>query len=201
MPARAALYARVSTTDKGQDPEVQLVPMRAEAARRGWRVVDEYIDEGFSGAIRNRPALDKLMTKAKTGAYDVVMVWRLDRYARSLSHLVSALDEFSKLGIDFVCVENPIDTTTPEGRALFGMTAVFAEYERELIRARVIAGVAKAQAEGKHCGRPRKVVDISEAHKLLAQGLSQREVAKKLNLSRRLLQRRLTEANAGGSKA
>ena len=198
--ARVALYARVSTADKGQDPEVQLRQLRDEAARRGWPVVAEHIDIGVSGTTRRRQGLDELMVGARAGRYDVVMVWRLDRYARSLTHLVTALEEFSALGIDFVCVSNPIDTTTPEGKAMFGMTAVFAEYEREIIRARILAGVAKAKAAGKHCGRPRKEVDISEARLLLGEGFSQRQVAKKLNLSRRLLQRRLAEVDRGGSE-
>jgi DNA invertase Pin-like site-specific DNA recombinase len=197
---RAVLYARTSTDDKGQNPEVQLVVLRTEASKRGWRVVAEHVDEGHSGAARDRPGLNAVMAAVNSGTCDVVMVVRLDRYARSLSHLVTDLDRFRDLGVDFVCVANPIDTTTPEGRALFGMTAVFAEYERELIKARVRTGMATAQAKGKHCGRPRKDVDISEARRLLAAGHSQRQVARKLNLSRRLLQRRLAEADGAGSK-
>jgi len=196
MATRVALYARVSTVDRGQDPEVQLVQLRAEAARRGWRVASEHVDVGASGATRRRPGLDALTVAAAAGAYDAVMVWRLDRYARSLSHLVQAFDRFKALGIDFVCLSGGFDTTTPAGKAMFGMTAVFAEYEREILRERVLAGVAKAKAAGKHCGRPRKQVDISEARRLLDEGMSQRQVAKKLNLSRTLLRRRLRDSDA-----
>ncbi len=194
----AALYARVSTHDKGQDPELQLAELRAYAERRQWQVVGEFVDYA-SGADKDRPALAELMSLARSRKVSVVAVWRFDRFARSTSHLLEALGEFHERDIDFVSLREQIDTTTTTGKLMFTIMAAVAEFERGLIRERVIAGVAKAKAAGKHCGRPRKQVDISEAQRLLGEGVSMRAVAKKLNLSRRLLQRRLAELDGGGA--
>jgi len=197
---KVALYARVSTTDKGQDPEVQLRALRAEAGRRGWQVAREHVDHGVSGATPNRPALDALMESARAGNYDIVLVWAYDRFARSTKQLIDSLDTFRQLDVQFVSLQEQFDTTSPAGELMYTVIAGMAQFERRMIQARVRAGVARAKAAGKHCGRPRKDVDVSEARRLLDGGLSQRQVAKKLNLSRALLQRRLAEGRAGGSK-
>ena len=190
--SRAAIYARVSTKD--QDAQLQVEELRRLAQQRGWCVADEYVDEGVSGSKASRPELDRLMADARAGRLDVVAVWRFDRFARSTQHLLQALEEFRALNVDFVSMRESIDTSTPMGKMVFTMIAAVAEMEREIIQERVRAGVARAQAEGKHCGRPRKHLDPEVARMLLAQGMSERQVAEKLGASRGLLRRRLAES-------
>lgn len=192
MSLRAALYARVSTTGHGQDVEVQLVELRQVAHQRGWTVAGEYRDEGVSGGRDRRPALDRMMTDARHGRLDVVVVARLDRLGRSLVHLVRLLDELQALGVAFASVGDAgIDTTTPTGRLLLQITGAFAEYERGIIRERVRAGVAHAKAKGVRLGRPAVDVPVDRARALLASGLPLAEVARKVGVDRRTLRRRL----------
>ena len=193
---RAALYARVSTAD--QDAQLQVEELRRLAEHRGWQVTREYVDAGVSGSKENRPELDALMADARRGKIDVVAVWRFDRFARSTRHLVTALEEFHALGVDFVSAREAIDTSTPVGRMVFTMIAAVAEMERELIRERVQAGVDRARAQGKTLGRPRRELDLRAANILLDQGHSQRAVASMLGVPRGTLRRRLVEAAAGG---
>lgn len=201
---RAALYARVSTIDKGQDPELQLTELRQRAATCGWQVIGEFIDHA-SGADRSRPQLAKLMALVAARKVDIVAVWRFDRFARSTAHLLEALDACRNAGVDFVSLREQIDTSTPMGKAMFTVTAAVAELERDLIRERVLAGVERAKAEGKHCGRPRRKFDPRAAEALLAQGHAERQVAVMLGVPRSTLRRKLSEAKsalvAGGPKA
>jgi DNA invertase Pin-like site-specific DNA recombinase len=163
-PPRVALYARVSTAGKGQNTEVQLVELRQVAQLRGWQVVDEYVDEGESGTKDSRPALDRMVTDAQAGKLDLVAVWKLDRLGRSLAHLLRLLDQLQSWGVGFVSLRDAgIDTTTAAGRLMLQLVGAFAEFERELIRERVIAGVRRAQAQGKHCGRPKVDLEIRPA--------------------------------------
>ena len=120
---KIALYARVSTADKGQDPEMQLRELREYCERRGWIVATEHVDVGVSGAKDSRPQLNKLMADAKQRRFDAILVWKLDRFGRSLKHLVSALGEFEALGIAFVSLRDSFDLTTPAGRLMFNMVA------------------------------------------------------------------------------
>ncbi|MFH1464674.1 MAG: recombinase family protein [Pseudomonadota bacterium] len=189
-----ALYARVSTTGKGQDAELQLEELRREAQQRGWQVVGEYLDE-VSGSSDRRPGLDQLMETARAGRLDLVAVFRFDRFARSTRHLLAALEEFRLLGIDFVSLREQVDTSTPMGKAMFTIIAAVAELEKDIIRERVVAGVRRAQAAGRHCGRPRREIDLRATKALLAQGHSFRQVADMLGLPRSTLQRRLAEQN------
>ena len=191
---RTALYARVSTLDRGQDPELQLAELRQVAAQRGWTIAGEYVDHGVSGSKASRPELDRLMADARRGRLDLVAVWKFDRFARSTSHLLSALEEFGRLRVDFVSLREQIDTGTPVGKMVFTMVGAMAEFEKSLIVERVRAGVSRAQAAGKHCGRPRKDLDLRAARLLLESGKSEREVADLLGLPRATLQRRLREA-------
>jgi DNA invertase Pin-like site-specific DNA recombinase len=131
---RVALYARVSTLNHGQDPEVQLHELRAYCERRGFQIVGEYVDKGISGSREQRPALDKLMAVCRKRLVDAVVVYRYDRFARSLRQLVNTLEEFRSLGIDFISIHESVDTSTPNGRLVFGIFASIAEFERELIR-------------------------------------------------------------------
>jgi len=197
---RAALYARVSTKD--QRAELQVEELRRLAEQRGWRLVQEYVDHGVSGSKDQRPQLDALMADARGGKLDVIAVWRFDRFARSTRHLVTALEEFRALNVDFVSAREAIDTSTPMGRMVFTMIAAVAEMERELIRERVQAGVDRARAQGKTLGRPRRELDLRAAKILLDQGHSQRAVADMLGVPRGTLRRRLAEAVArGGSES
>jgi DNA invertase Pin-like site-specific DNA recombinase len=186
----AALYARVSTLD--QSCEVQLQDLRRYA---GQRFVQhrEYIDVGVSGAQRHRPQLDTLMKDAHKRLFDVVLVWKFDRFARSLKHLIESLDEFSSLGIDFISYTEGVDTTTPSGQLLFHIVGAVAQFERDLIAERVRAGMAHARSLGKHIGRPRAAVDEEAASRLRAGGRSLREIAQTLRVPmsrvRRALQR------------
>ncbi len=191
---RVALYGRVSTVGHGQDVGLQLDELRHVAAQRGWQVVGEYVDEGFSGTKDRRPALDKLMTDARAGRLDVVAVWRFDRFARSTRHMVVALEEFRALGVDFVSIREAIDTSTSIGKVLFTLISAISEMEAEAIRERVVAGVRRAQAAGRHCGRPRAVVPVEAAAALLKGGRGLREVAAMLNVDRNVLRDRLREA-------
>ncbi len=147
----AALYARVSTLE--QNCEVQLEDLRRYAAQR-FALYREYIDVGVSGAQRHRPQLDALRKDARKRLFDVVLVWKFDRFARSLKHLIESLDEFSALGIDFVSYTEGVDTTTPSGQLLFHIVGAVAQFERDLIAERVRAGMAHAKSLGKHIGRP-----------------------------------------------
>jgi DNA invertase Pin-like site-specific DNA recombinase len=194
---RVAIYARVSTVGKGQDVGMQLDELRQVVGQRGWQVAGEYIDDGVSGTKDSRPALDRMMTDVRRGRVDVVLVWRFDRFARSTSHLLTALDEFRRRGVDFISLREQVDTSTAMGRAVFTIVAAIAELEREIIVERVRAGVARAQARGKHCGRPRRELDLRAARLLLAQGIGIRQVAAMLGLPRTSLTRQLREAGVG----
>ncbi len=189
---RAALYARVSTTGHGQDVGLQLDELRQVAAQRSW-VAAEFIDEGVSGSKDRRPALDRMMADARAGRLDVVAVWRFDRFARDTRHLLTAMDEFRALGVHFVSLREQVDTSTPMGKAMFTIISAIGELERDLIRERVVAGVRRAQAAGKHCGRPKVGLDLRPTVALLREGRGLKDVSSILKVSRATLRRRLQE--------
>ena len=194
-PLRAALYARVSTVNHGQDVGLQLEELRQVAQQRGWQIAGEFVDEGISGAAESRPALDLMLDEAMRGKLDLVVVWKLDRLGRSLQHLLQLLDDLQGHGVGFVAVRDAgIDTTSPQGRLLLQILGGFAEFERAMIRERVIAGVRRAQAAGKHCGRPRVQMDLRPALALLEKGHGIKRISKMLGVSRTTLRTRLTEA-------
>ena len=180
---RAALYARVSTTNHGQDPEVQLRELRDYCHRRGWQIVREYVDRGISGSRERRPELDQMLVDCRKRLVDAVVVYRYDRFARSLRQLVNALEEFRSLGIDFISLHEGVDTSTPNGRLVFGIFASIAEFERELIRDRVRSGLAAARAKGKQLGRPRVIVDVSRIAQLRHSGASWRAISQEVGIS------------------
>ena len=180
---RVALYARVSTKNKDQDPETQLVALREFAGHRGFEIVNEYVDVGISGAKERRPELDRLMKDARKRKIDAVLVARFDRFARSTRHLVLALEEFQALGIDFISLSESVDTSTPMGKMVFTVIGAVAELERSLIRERVVMGLARAKKQGKRLGRPRVDVDHDTIAELKAQGLSLRAIAKETGVS------------------
>src|SRR3954465_885296 len=181
---RAAIYARVSTIDRGQDPEAQLRQLREYAERRGFPIAFEFVDHA-SGAKNDRVQYRAMLEAARRREFDVLLVWRYDRFARSLRELVNALAEFEGLGIEFVSYNEGADTTTPQGKLLFGIMASLAEFERSLISERVRAGMARAKAQGTHTGRPRlPEAKRREILELLREGnLSRRAIGKKLDVS------------------
>ena len=152
---RVAVYARVSTTS-GQSPQMQLAELKDYCRSRGWTLSGEYVDKGISGAKDSRPELDRLMNDAHRRRFDVVAVWKFDRFARSASHLLRALETFRSLGIEFVSLSEAIDTTTPAGKMAFTVLGAVAEIESSLISDRVRAGLRNAKAKGTRLGRPPK---------------------------------------------
>jgi DNA invertase Pin-like site-specific DNA recombinase len=178
-----ALYARVSTADKGQDPQMQLRELREYCDRRGWTVTGEYVDVGVSGAKDSRPELNRLMADANRRKFDAVVVWRFDRFARSVSHLLRALETFRSLGIEFVSYSEAIDTSTPVGKMTFTVLGAVAELERSLIVERVRAGVRNARAKGKKLGRPKVAVDQAKIASLRSTGASWRAISTELGVS------------------
>jgi len=180
---RVGLYGRVSTTDKGQDVELQLRELRAFAQTRGWAIHQEYLDEGISGSRVNRPALDSLLAACRRRQVDIVLVWRLDRLGRSLKHLIMVLDEFRSLGISFVSLHEQLDCTTAAGQLLLHLLGAFAEFERAIIRERVKAGLANARIKGKRLGRPSLAIDSAQVKSLRKTGRSIRQIAHALHIS------------------
>ena len=169
---RVAIYARVSTSNGHQSPELQLRELRDYAGRRGWKIVEEYVDAGVSGAKDSRPALNRLMADACQRQFDAVLVWKLDRYGRSLRHLVNALAELEALGVAFVSPRDNLDLSTPSGRLMFQIIGAMAEFERALIQERVRAGLRNARAKGKRLGRPRLFVSATKIADLRSHGCS-----------------------------
>ncbi len=185
---RAALYTRVST-DK-QDVDLQVEELRRLAVRRGWEIVDEYADV-ISGAATKRPELDRLLAGAHAGRFDVVAVWKLDRLGRSLIHMVQVVDELLGKGVHVVSATEPhMDSTTPQGRLMRNILGSMAEYERELIRERVRAGLERAKARGVKLGRRPRVVDLEEIRRRRARGQGWKKIARALKVPTRTLRRK-----------
>jgi DNA invertase Pin-like site-specific DNA recombinase len=180
-PKRIALYARVSTSNGQQDPEMQLRELREYAEHRDLTIVGEYIDR-MTGSKDSRPSLNRLMADASRRKFDAVLVWKLDRFGRSLRHLVNALAELEALGLTFVSLRDNLDLSTPSGRLMFQIIGAMAELERSLIQERVRAGLRNAKAKGRHLGRPRADVDESRVQALRASGAPWRAVAEKLGI-------------------
>ena len=190
-PLRVGLYARVSTHDQQTLP-LQICALREYAAKRGWTIVAQ-IKEVGSGASQ-RELRESLLATARRREIDVVMVWRLDRWGRSVADLVSTLQELRYLGVGFVSLTEALDLTTPAGRAMAGLLAVFAEFEREILRERVRAGLAHARLNGKRLGRPPSVVHRGvEVRKLYRKGISKSEIARKLEIGRTSVRRLLAQ--------
>jgi DNA invertase Pin-like site-specific DNA recombinase len=193
MPTRVAVYARVSTTNYGQDVSMQTRELHQFAEARGWTIAGEYIDASVSGAKDSRPELNRLMADAKRRTFDVVLVWKLDRFGRSLKHLVAALGEFEALGIAFVSLRDSFDLTTPAGRLMFNVVASFAEFERDLIRERVKAGIANRRAKGFRVGRRPVFIDPVKLKILRSEGRTIREIAAVFGCSSSLVHKTLSE--------
>jgi DNA invertase Pin-like site-specific DNA recombinase len=195
MTTRVAICARVSTTNHGQDVGLQTRELRQFAEVRGWTIAGEYIDAGVSGAKDSRPELNRLMADAHKRRFDVVCVWRFDRFARSVSHLLRALETFKALGIDFVSYSEQMDTSTPSGKMVFTVLGAVAELERSLVVERVRAGLRNAKAKGKRLGRPRVTVDAAKIASLRSDGLSWAKIGEVLGLGEGTV-RRSAQASA-----
>jgi DNA invertase Pin-like site-specific DNA recombinase len=178
----AAIYARVSTVD--QNCDMQLRELREYIERRGWNAAGEYVDRGWSGAKASRPEFDRLLADAKLHRFDAVLVWKLDRFGRSVLNLVESLEVLKSAGVRFIATTQNIDTdeSNPTSKLILWILAAVAEFEREMIRERVKAGLNAAKKRGKHCGRPKRVFNRDEVAKLRAQGLKIREIATKLDI-------------------
>jgi DNA invertase Pin-like site-specific DNA recombinase len=181
---KAAIYARVSTLD--QEPENQLQELRRYVQARAWTAV-EYVDRGVSGAKDRRPALDSMLTDARRRRFDVVVCWRLDRLGRNLKHLITLLEELQALGVAFVSLAEGIDATTPAGKLQMHILGAIAEFERERIRERVLAGLQRARGQGKRLGRPKARPPIERLQKLV--GLPVHVAAERLGVSRSTVKR------------
>ena len=191
MPKRVAIYARVSTSNKGQDVTLQLNELRELAQRMGWTAT-EFVDEGQSGRKESRPAFDTMMQGVRQRRYDIVVVWRLDRLSRGLRHAVNVLSEFRDLGVEFVSARDGLNFAGPLGLALYALVAALAEAEVEALRERTVAGLRNAKAKGKRLGRP--VTGEASTEAMLAlqgQGLSQHVIAARLGVSRAYVSRKL----------
>ena len=167
----------------GQHPEMQLAELREHASRRGWEIAGEYVDEGVSGSKESRPELNRLMADARRRQFDVVLVWKIDRFGRSLRHLVNALADLDAYGVAFASLKDSLDLSTPSGRLMFQIIGAMAEFERALIQERVRAGLQNARRSGKTLGRPRRIVDIGRISRMKAEGQSLRSIASKLDIS------------------
>ena len=190
-PKRAAIYTRISTADQNADLQKQELPEYCE--RRSWEVTEIYEDR-IGGGKERRLGLDRLMVDARRRKFDVVVVWRFDRFARSTSHLLRALEDFSALGVDFVSTTEAIDTSTPTGKMVFTVLGAVAELERSIIRERVIAGQKAAKRRGVQFGRPCVSVDAAHVVRLRSQGLSWRAIATLTGVAKDTLRRSLRPA-------
>jgi DNA invertase Pin-like site-specific DNA recombinase len=179
---RVAVYARVSSNGNGQSPEMQLRELREYIERRGWKLAGEYVDVGISGTKEKRPELDRLMADAHRRRFDVVVVWKFDRFARSVSHLLRALESFKAQGIEFVSFSEQMDTSTPAGKMVFTVLGAVAELERSLIVERVKTGLRNAKAKGKRLGRPKRIVDARKLAGLRAQGFGWKKISREMGI-------------------
>ena len=186
-----AIYARVSTSD--QSTALQSDELREYCQRRGWTLVAEYLDHGVSGSRDSRPELDRMLTAAKRREFDCLLVWKLDRLGRSLRHLVNTIADLESLGISFVSLKDSIDLSTPSGRLMFGVIAAMAQFERDIIRERVVSGLAAAKRRGRVGGRRAKVTDLTmrEIRHLRGQGLSLAAIGQRLALNKATVSRAL----------
>lgn len=182
--SKIAIYARVSTSS--QTVENQFQELRSVANRNGWNIVAELSDSGLSGAKGRdqRPAFDELLKRATRREFDLIMVWAIDRLGRSIQHLVGFMNEIQSLGVDLYVHQQAIDTTTPSGRMIFGIFSALGEYERELIRERIIAGQRRARSQGVKIGRPSKMNDAvrTSVALLREKGVGIRDIAKRLEI-------------------
>ena len=178
-----AIYARISTLNKGQDVDMQLNELRQFCASKGWNVTHEYVDRGISGSKPSRPQLNRLMEHASAKRFDAVLVWKLDRFGRSVRHLVNAIAELEAAGVSFVSLKDSIDLSTPQGRLMFQIIAAMAEFERALICERVKSGMANARSKGRQIGRPSLGIEREQIVALRSSGATWNGISDALGCS------------------
>lgn len=189
-----ALYARVSTLN-GQNPELQLSEQREYAARRGWHVAGEYVDLGVSGSKESRPQLNRMMKDAHLRRFDAVLCWKLDRLGRSLKHLVTTIEDLAAYGVSFVSLRDNLDLSTPSGRLMMHIIGAMAEFERELIRERVCAGLQSARRRGVRLGRPKTYISPDKIRAMRNEGIPWRTIARRLKVGTGTALRALRQTN------
>jgi DNA invertase Pin-like site-specific DNA recombinase len=191
---RVALYARVSTLN-GQHPEMQLRELREYAALRGWEISGEYVDEGVSGSKESRPALNRLMADAQRRKLNAVIVLKIDRFGRSLRHLVNALALLESCNVAFISIRDNLDLSTASGRLMFQIIGAMAEFEKSLIQERVCCGLKNARARGTQLGRPKRIVDRDRILHMKADGMSLRNIADELGVGYSTVRMRLAQVS------
>lgn len=191
--AKTAIYARVSTNDQNVDS--QLLALREYCKARGLEVFQEYIDTGVSGTKDSRPALNQMMDDARKRKFDTILVYRFDRFARSSRHLITALEEFKELRVQFISYSENIDTSSPLGKAIFVIVGAMAELERNIIVERVKSGLRAAKSRGKVLGRPEKTLDLKRAFSLKGEGKSLRAIAAIVGVSKSTVAKYLSQKN------
>ncbi|MCP4523572.1 MAG: recombinase family protein [Candidatus Gracilibacteria bacterium] len=189
---RVGLYMRISTNDKKQDIETQRLPLVEFCKSRGFTIYKEYVDS-TSGSKESRPQLNELLNDAKKRKIDTVIVFRFDRFSRSVSQLIKSLELFENLGISFISYQENLDTNSPTGKVLFTIIGAFAEFERSIIQERVIAGLNKAKQKGVKLGRPTMKVDVNKIVTLKESGLSFNEIANKMKLKKTFVYNQYTK--------
>jgi len=170
---KVAVYGRISTANGNQDVGMQLRELREFCERRDWHIVEEYTDTGVSGSRECRPALNRLMLAAQHREFDAVVTWKLDRFSRSLRHLVNSLADLDSYGVAFVSLRDNLDLSSPSGRLMFQVIGAMAEFERSLIQERVRAGLRNARAKGVRLGRPKRVFDLQQVAEPMRRRLQQ----------------------------
>jgi len=193
---KVVAYARVSTSNHHQDPEVQLKDIREHCQRKGWELSEVYVDKGISGTKASRPQLNRLMADADQKKFEAVIVWKFDRFAWSTSHLLNSLQTFRNLGIEFVSLTEGVDTSTAVGRLVFTILAGVAEMERSVTVERIKAGLRHAKTKGHLPGKKRQALDLQAVRERMQQGESMRKIAVTLGVSPALLSKRLREKQA-----
>jgi DNA invertase Pin-like site-specific DNA recombinase len=178
---RVAIYCRVST--EGQSVDMQVNDLREYAARRDFQIIEQYLDVGVSGSKESRPALNRLMADARQRKFDILLVWKIDRYGRSLKHLVNSLAELESVGVAFVSLRDSIDLSSPSGVLMFQLIAAMSQFERSLIQERVRAGLQNAKRKGKKLGRRPVEVNLSEVASLRRSGASWRMISQEMGIS------------------
>jgi DNA invertase Pin-like site-specific DNA recombinase len=189
---RVALYARVSTLN-GQNPEMQLSELREYAARRGWTITEEFVDQGVSGCKESRPALNRLMADARRRRFEIIACWKIDRFGRSLKQLVNALADLESYGVAFVSLRDNLDLSSPSGRLMFQIIGAMSEFEKALVQERVACGLRNAVRNGKTLGRPKRIVDRDRILAMKAEGMSLRDIADKLGVGYGTVRMRLAQ--------
>ena len=178
---RVAIYGRVSTGEQSVD--MQVTELTDYALNRGWHIVDRYLDCGVSGSKESRPALNRLMNDARQRKFDILLVWKIDRFGRSLKHLVNSLEDLENVGVAFVSLRDSLDLSSPAGRLMAQLLGAISEFERSLITERVRAGIRNARSKGRRLGRPRLEVDNGRIARLRSNGASLRAISEQLGVS------------------